>query len=182
MKNIFNKMILVAISAALVFAAFPVTSAFAQGQNPPSGGQTNARLEQVWARQTANYAKIGKVFENTDAFIAQIQSKIDKAAAKGKDVTALQSALNAFAAALKSAKPIYESIGVIVSSHPGFDAGGKVTDTVQAKATVLEVRTKMQDLKTTMGGTGKALRDAMKAFREANKPATVPSTPTGHNS
>ncbi len=37
MKNIFNKMILVALAAALVFAAFPMTSAFAQGENPPKG-------------------------------------------------------------------------------------------------------------------------------------------------
>jgi hypothetical protein len=171
MKNIFKKMILAVLSAALVFAAFPVTSAFAQGENPPKGELTNEKLEQIWARQLTNYEKIGKGFENTDAQIAKFQARIDKAAENGKDVAALQAALDAFAAALKSAKPVYESMNGIVNSHQGFDASGKVTDAEKAKSTVQEMRTKMQELKSSMGGTGKVLREAMKAFREANKPA-----------
>jgi uncharacterized protein YukE len=179
MKNIFNKMILAVLAAALVFAAFPMTSAFAQGENPPKGELTHAKLEQVWARQLQNYEKIGKGFEDTDAQIAKFQAKIDQAAVKGKNVTALQAALNAFGAALKSAKPNYDSISGIVSSHKGFDANGKVTDAALAKSTVEEMRTKMEALKSAMGGTGKALREAMKAFRAANKPAATPSASSG---
>jgi cytochrome c556 len=171
MKNIFKKMILAALTAALVFAAFPVTSVFAQGENPPKGELTNEKLEKIWARQLTNYEKIGKGFENTDAQIAKFQARIDKAAENGKDVTALQAALDAFAAALKNAKPTYESMNGIVNSHQGFDASGKMIDAEKAKSTVQEMRTKMQELKSAMGGTGKALREAMKVFREANKPA-----------
>jgi len=181
MKNMFKKMILVALTAALVFAVFPVTSAFAQGTTPPKGELTNAKLEQAWARQTTNYAKLGKVFIDTDAQVAKFQARIDKAKANGKDVTALQSALNAFASAAKSAKPIYESMNGIVNSHQGFDASGKVTDINKAKSTVLEFRAKMLELKSAMDGTGKTLREALKAFRDANKSATnpvKPSTPT----
>jgi hypothetical protein len=179
MKNIFKKTILVVLSATLVFAAFPMTNAFAQSENPPKGDLTNARLEQIWARQLVNYEKLGKVFTDTDAQIAKFQARIDKAKINGKDVTALQSALNAFASAVKSAKPIYDSMNGLVNSHQGFDMSGKVTDAAKAKATVLEMRTKMQDLKSTMDGTGKALREALKAFREANKPA---GTSTGLSS
>ena len=143
MKNIFKKMILVALTAALVFAAFPVTSVFAQGENPPKGELTNEKLEQVWARQLKNYEKIGKGFDDTDAQIAKFQARIDKAAANGKDVTALQAALDAFESALKSAKPTYESMNGIVNSHQGFDANGKVTDAEKAKSTVKEMRAKM---------------------------------------
>ena len=175
MNNIFKKMILAVLAAALVFAAFPVTSAYAQDENPPKGELTNERLEQVWARQLKNYEKIGKGFVDTDAQIAKFQARIDKAAANGKDVTALQAALDAFESALKSAKPTYESMNGIVNSHQGFDASGKVTDAEQAKATVREFRTKMEELKSAMGGTGKALREALKAFREANKPANAPT-------
>jgi hypothetical protein len=175
MKNIFKKMILAIMAAALVFAAFPVTSAFAQGENPPKGEVTNAKLEQVWARQLNNYEKIGKGFEDTDALIAKFQARLDKAASNGKDVTALQAALDAFASALKSGKPIYDNMTGIVNSHQGFDANGKVTDAVQAKATVQEFRAKMEELKSAMNGTGKALRDALKAFRKANRPAVMPS-------
>jgi len=175
MKNIFNKMILAVLVAALVFAAFPVTSAFAQGENPPKAELNNEKLEQVWARQLTNYEKIGKGFDDTDAQIAKFQARIDKAADNGKDVTALQAALDAFESALKSAKPTYESMNGIVNSHQGFDASGKVTDAEKAKSTVQEMRTKMQELKSAMGGTGNALREALKAFRAANKPAEAPA-------
>jgi cytochrome c556 len=176
MKNIFNKMILAVLAVALVFAAFPVTSAFAQGENPPKGEFTNEKLEQVWARQLTNYEKIGKGFDDTDAQIAKFQARIDKAAENGKDVTALQAALDAFESSLKSAKPTYDSMNGIINSHQGFDASGKVTDAEKAKSTVQEMRTKMEELKSAMGGTGKALREAMKAFRAANKPAEAPAT------
>jgi cytochrome c556 len=174
MNNIFKKMILAAVTVALIFAAFPVTSAHAQDENPPQGELSNARLEQVWARQLKNYEKIGKGFVDTDAQIAKFQARIDKAASNGKDVTALQAALDAFASALKKGKPTYDSMSGIVNSHQGFDANDKVTDAELARSTVKEMRTKMEELKSTMGGTGKALREALKAFREANKPAEAP--------
>jgi hypothetical protein len=178
MNNIFNKMILAVLTTALVFAAFPATSAFAQGENPPKDELTNPKLEQVWARQLKNYEKIGKGFDDNDAQIAKFQARIDKAAANGKDVTALQAALDAFESALKSAKPTYDSISGIVSSHQGFDANGKVIDAEKAKSTVKEMRTKMVELKSAMGGTGKALRAALKAFRAANNPQVVPEQGT----
>lgn len=172
MKTMFKKLLLAVSAAALVFAAFPVTSAFAADDTPPTtGAVSNEKLEKVWARQLQAYEKIGKVFEDVDAHIAKFQERIDKAAANGKDVIALQAALDAYEAALKSAQPTYASIGSIVNTHAGFDASGKVTDTEQAKSTVEQMRTKMQEVKSTMGGTFKALREALKAFREANKPA-----------
>jgi methyl-accepting chemotaxis protein len=171
MNNIFKKMILAVLAAALIFAAFPMTSAYAQGENPPKGELTYERLEQLWARQLKNYEKIGKGFDDNDAFIEKIQARIDRAAANGKDVTAVQAALDAFESALKSAHPIYESINGIVNSHQGFDADGKVTDVEKARSTVKEMRAKMQELNSAMNGTGRALREALKAFRAANQPA-----------
>jgi hypothetical protein len=178
MNNIFKKTILAALAAALVFAAFPVTSVFAQGENPPKGEMTNERLEQTWARQLKIHERLGKGFDDIDGHIAKFQARIDKAAEKGKDVSALQAALDAFEAASKSAKPIYDSISGIVDSHQGFDANGKVTDSEQAKATVQDMRAKLKELKSAMGGTGKSLREALKAFREANKPADSPERGT----
>ncbi len=178
MKNIFKKTMMAALAAALVFAAFPLTSAFAQGENPPKGEVSNEKLEQAWAKQLQAYEKIGKGFDDTDAQIAKFQARIDKAAANGKDITALQAALDAFESALKSAVPTYNGINGIVTSHQGFDANGKVTDAEKAKATVAEMRAKMKELKSAMNGTGKALREALKAFREANKPTGAPGLET----
>lgn len=174
MKNLCNKMILAVLIAALVFAAFPATSVFAQDENPPKGGLSNEKLEQIWARQSKVYERLGKLFNDSDARLAKLQERIDKAKANGKDVTAIQAALDAFKAALKTAKPTYESIKGIINSHQGFDASGKVTDAEKAKATLKELRGKFQEIKSAMGGTGKALREAAQAFREANKPKDKP--------
>jgi predicted nucleic acid-binding Zn-ribbon protein len=172
MKNVFKKMILAVSAAALVFAAFPVTSAFAADEDPPAPGvASTGRLERIWARQLQRYERLGKAFEDVDAHIAKFQERIDRAAEKGKDVTELQAALDAYEAALIAAQPTYDSIGSIVSSHAGFDAEGKVTDAEQARSTVEQMRAKMQEVKSAMGGTFKTLREALKAFRKANKPA-----------
>jgi hypothetical protein len=176
MKTTTNKLILAVLLVALVFAAFPVTSAFAQEQNPPQKGEiTNEKLEELWAKQLKVHERLGKLFgAEGDARVAKIQELIDKAKANGKDVTAVQTALDNFKAAVKTAKPIYESTKGIVSSHQGFDANGKVTDAEKAKSTLKEMRTKGQEINAAMGGTGKALADALKAFKDANKPASKP--------
>ena len=177
MKNIFKKTILVALIAALGLASLPFVSVAAQGANdttpPPAGQVSNERLEKVWARQLKIYDRMGKVNQVVD----KVQKLLDRASAKGKDVSAVQAALDAFKAAIKKAQPTYESIKGIVDSHQGFDANGKVTDPTQAKETIMAMRGKFQEIKTAMNGTGKALRDAIKAYREANPRPVKTVTP-----
>ncbi len=177
MNILFKKTILAGMVALLAFAALPVSSAFAQDQNPPKAAVTNEQLEKAWAKQLKLYANLGKVFEGTDAQFTRAQELIDKATANGKDASAVQAALDAFSAAVKKSLPTYKSMNGLVTAHVGFDASGKVTDAEKAKATVMEVRAKLQELKASMGGTGKALREAVKTFREANKPAEGTSAP-----
>ena len=175
MKNLFKKTMLLALVAALAVASLPFVSVSAQGANdptPPAGEVSNEKLEQAWARQLKAYERMGK----TDEFVAKAQQLIDRAGAKGKDVSAVQAALDAFVDATKDAKPVYESAKGIINSHQGFDANGKVTDAAQAKETVKAMHAKLQEIRTAMDGTGKALHEAIKAFREAN-PRPV-STPT----
>ena len=173
MKNVFKKMIMAVMAAALVFAAFPATSAFAADDptSAPTGELSNAKLEKAWARQLKLYRNLGKLFTDSDAKIEKIQTLIDKAAENGKDVSAAQAALDAYAAALNDTQPIYEGMEEIVNSHEGFDASGKVTDAEKAKSTLQEMGAKLKEVKSSMDGTGKALREAMKALRKSGKPA-----------
>ncbi|MBI5946270.1 MAG: hypothetical protein HY864_18065 [Chloroflexi bacterium] len=168
MKNMFKKMILAVMTAALVFAAFPATSAFAADDPTPAptGELSNAKLEKAWARQLKIYNRLGKGFDDIDGQIAKIQERLDEAKSNGRDVAAAQAALDAFEAALKSTKPIYDGMEEIVNSHEGFDSKGKVTDAEQAKSTLQEMGEKLKEVKSSMGGTGKALRDALKALRK----------------
>ena len=77
-----------------------------------------------------------------------------------------------FAEVIKDAKPIHASANGIVNSHQGFDSAGKVIDPEKAKETVRQLGEKLKEIKDAMGGTGKALHDAIQAFREANPRST----------
>jgi hypothetical protein len=169
MKNIFKKTVLFALITALGLASLPFVSVAAQGANDPTPPAaqaeiSNERLEKIWTRQLRSYERMGK----TDEFVAKVQQLLDRAAANGKDVSAIQSALDAFVEAAKDAKPIYESANGIINSHQGFDADGKVTDSAKAKETVKALGEKLKEIRAAMDGTGQALREAIKAFREAN--------------
>jgi hypothetical protein len=179
MKNIFTKSLLIALVAALTVAGLPLVSVAAAGLDdpqPPQGQVSNERLERVWARQLRLYERIGNGFERDEEFTNRVQTLIDRAGENGKDISAVQAALDAFEDALKDAHPVYESGKGIVNSHQGFDENGKVTDPEKAKETVQAMGEKLKEIKDAMGGTGKALREAVKAFREANpRPENLPA-------
>ena len=179
MKNLFKKTMIVALVIALAVASLPLVNVSALGAEdpqPPQGAVSNEKLEQVWARQQALYGKIGDGFEREDAMLEKVQGLLDKAKANGKDVSAVQAALDAFVAASKDAHPIYEGGKGIINSHQGFDADGKVTDPEKARETVRSMGEKLKEIKAAMGGTGKALREAIKAFREAiPRPSKTPT-------
>jgi hypothetical protein len=179
MKALFRKTILFALIAALGLAVMPFLSVSAAGAKdptpPPSAGQIRTeRLERVWARQLRIYEQMGR----TDELIEKVQKLLDRAKANGKDVSAVQAALDAFKAAAKEAQPIYESIKGIVNSHQGFDSNGKVTDLEKAKETVQSMHDKFKEIRDTMNGTRKALRDAIRTFRQANPPLRPTPTST----
>jgi hypothetical protein len=179
MKILFRRTILFALVLVLGMAAMPFVSVFAAGENdptpPPAGQVSNERLERVWSRQLRIYERMGR----TDELIAKAQKLIDRAKTNGKDVSAVQAALDAFEAAAKDAQPIYESAKEIINSHRGFDSNGKVTDPAQARETVKAMRAKFKEIRDAMNGTGKALHEAIRAFREANPRPKPTLTPAG---
>lgn len=178
MKTLFTKTILIALLAALGLASLPFVSvSAAAANNPTSPAQariSNERLERAWARQLRIYERMGR----TDEFVAKVQKLIDRAKANGKDVSAVQAALDAFKTAVKEAQPIYESVKGLINSHPGFDSNGKVIDPEKAAETVKAMHEKLKEIRDAMNGTGKVLHEAIKAFREAN-PRPQPTATSG---
>jgi hypothetical protein len=176
MIKIFKKTILLGLVTALAMASLSIVRVSAAGSHdpdkPPMGGLTNDRLEKIWARQLRAYEKFGKA----EDFVQKVQGLIDRANENGKDVSAVQAALDAFEDAIKDTKPIHASANGIVNSHQGFDSSGKVTDPEKAKETVRQMGIKLKEIREAMGGTGKALREAIQAFREANpRPEKTPT-------
>ncbi len=172
---IFKKTLLVIMILGIGFATLPAVDVYAAGANDEteplvSTEDRATRLERIWARQLAAYERQGELLDNVDTIIDRVQSLIDRATEKGLDASAVQEALDAFEAALQDARPIHQSANGIVSSHKGFDENGKVTDAEQAKETIKELGQHLRDFRTTMDGTGMALKDAIKAFFKANRP------------
>ena len=178
--NWFKNILLVAMTLALVAAALPWTSVFAAPAADPStppvdSEKSNARIESLWMREQNAVERLGKVIDRSNTMTEKVQTWIDRARENGKDVTALQAALDAYKQAVQESGPMYEQAQSIVNEHAGFDADGKVTDREQAIQTLKELGTQLKDLRGQIGTPGKALREAIKAFREANKPADNPN-------
>ena len=181
--SIFRKTVLVALVAVLALAALPLTSVHASGlgdpTDPPAADTqqvTNERLERAWARLQRVYERQGRILDRADEMVERIQNLIDRMNENGKDTTALQAALDTYAEALKDAHPVYESAKGIINSHQGFDADGKVTDREKAVETLKDLRDKLQEVRQIVGGPGQALHEAIKAFRDANRPADTSGT------
>jgi len=168
---LFKKSILITLVAVLAMAALPLTSVAASGLSDPTDPPTGERLERAWARLQRVYERQGLVLERADAMVERIQKLIDRMKENGKDVSALQAALDAFEGALKEAHPIYESAKGILNSHQGFDAHGKVADREKAAETVKALGEKLKEVREVVGEPGKALREAVKAFRDVNHKA-----------
>lgn len=181
--SIFRKTILMAFVAALAMAVLPLTSAYASGLGDPTDPPadetqqpSNERLERAWARLGRVYERQGRILDRADEVVERIQNLIDRMNENGKDTAALQAALDTYEEALKDAHPVYESAKGILNSHQGFDADGKVTDREKAVETVKELRDKLQEVRQIVGEPGKALREAIKAFRKAHRPAETSGT------
>jgi hypothetical protein len=87
----------------------------------------------------------------------------------------LQTPLDNFSAAAKQAQPIFRDTSATVSSHPGFDTNGNVTDRAQALATVKDLGDKFKEIHQLLSDPRDSLRQALKDFRQANTPTPNPA-------
>jgi len=169
----FKKFALVALVLAIGLAALPASSASAAGlQDETALPASNARLERIWARAQAAYQRQDDRLAKADEFFTKAQSLIDKANQKGWDTSAVQAALDALAAVIPAVKAAHDPGAAIIASHNGFSADGKVTDRAAAIETTKALVQVLKNTYTAMNGTGRALREAVRAFRDAHRPAT----------
>lgn len=187
----FKKFSLAALVLAIGLAALPAAGAAAAGlqdettppANQPANGvipvptRNNGHLEQIWAHAQNAYQRQSDRLAKADGFISKVQSLIDKANQKGWDTAAVQAALNAFSAVIPAAQAAHNPGAAIIASHNGFDANGKVTDRAAAVGTVKALGQVLKETHLAMNGTGQALREAIKAFRDAHQPTQAPATP-----
>jgi hypothetical protein len=115
--------------------------------------------------------------DKADTTIARTQDLINKATARGYDASAVQEALDTFAALYPNARVYNREAAAILETHAGFDGNGNVTDPDTAIQTLKSLQAALKSAYETMGGenhAGIALKDAVKVFLEANRPAPKP--------
>jgi hypothetical protein len=179
----FKKITLFILVFGIGFAALPAMGASAAGLSdvtpPPVSQPDNSRIENIWARAQNTYQREGDRLAKAGEFISTAQTLINKANQKGWDTSLLQAALNAFASVIPAAQAAHDSGASIIANHAGFDAAGKVTDRTAAIDTVKALSQVLKDTRSAMNGTGKALREAIRSFRQTHRSgqATNPSTP-----
>jgi hypothetical protein len=171
----FKKIALAVLVFAIGLAAIPAVGASAAGlptqsTPPPANQPGTSGLEQAWARVQASYLRESARLGKANEFIGKVQSLIDKANLKGWDTSAVQAALDALTAVIPAAQTAHDPGAAIISSHNGFDASGKVTDGAPAIETVKALAQVLKDTRTAMNGSGKALHEVVKAFRDAHHP------------
>jgi hypothetical protein len=178
-NNLFKKFALVFLVLVVVMAAFPLAEASAAGLNeepaPTANGPVNFRLEQAWHRQQRVYERQERQLDEADGFIQRVQNLIERAEEKGWDTTVVQTALDAFTAAIPASQAAHDKGAAIVANHAGFDANGHVVDRTQAVETVKSLAQVLKDSRTAMDGTARALHEALRKFRQAHPPVQNPT-------
>ena len=189
LRKIVLATMIVALAITAIAVALPLSSAYAAAHTdtatPPAPGskssdpaQANLRLEMAFAREQFNLQRISLELNGASERQAKIQKMIDTAKSNGKDTTALQAAFDALKSATTTAQPFYDQAKTAASVHAGFDASGKVTNAITARATLKTIHDALQQYRQTVGTAVQNLRTATEAFRLANpRPTKTPKTP-----
>jgi hypothetical protein len=180
--DLFKKFMLSALALAMGPAVFPLTGVSAanlgDGSTPPANqARGTLRLESIWAHEQLVYQRQGDQLGRVDAVVSWVQDLVDEANARGGDTSAIQAALDAFSSVIPAAQSVHESGATIITNHAGFDVNGKVTDRATAFQTAQSLNQVLKDTRSAMNGTGQALRDAIRAFRQAHRPTLATTTP-----
>ena len=89
---------------------------------------------------------------------------------KGKDTSALETALAKFKDGIKAGQAAHDNAKSILDTHAGFDSDGKVTDKEQARQTLRAVRDGLKQTHEILRSATEDLRDAVRTYRQANRP------------
>lgn len=180
MKVLSSGLVVVFLAGAFLFA-FPNSTASAEGLNddPPQGngeklGLARQRLENNFDREKSALTRQAENILKMDRLTEKAQERIDALKAKGKDVSSLEAALAAFESAIVDIKASHAVAARLVAAHAGFADNGKVTDIQTAKDTVLQVHDALTSTRQMMVDAGKAIRQAIRQYRETNAP--LPTT------
>ena len=166
MWRVFGAVAALAMLVGFVFA--PAATAYADDGTAaaPGGGK---RLEAAFKAEQKWLAAQAERLSKANEFSAEAQKKIDELKAKGKDTSALETALANYQAQIAAAQAAHDNAVSILGAHAGFDENGKVTDRSLAKNTVQAAHTALAEAHRSLRQARIDLMKALKDWRNANK-------------
>lgn len=175
LKKFLSMSLLAALIVGLIALAFPFNTVSAQAPNPPSKTpdakvekSSNPQLERLFKAEIRQVKEQAQNFKRAAAFTAGVEKLIAKAKENGKDTAALEAAVAQFKTKAAEAKKLHETAAATLKTHAGFDDKGKVTDPALAKTTLKTAGDALRDARKVAAEALKDLREASKAWREAN--------------
>lgn len=166
MKKMFSTLSLLLLAAVLTgVLAFPSPALAMPAADPIDDALAKSyQTEQQWLAQQQEY--IQKIDEAT----AKVQEVIDKAAAEGYDVSALQNALAVFDSQMATFKAEHQTASNLLAAHNGFDGNGSVTDRQASRQTLLDARQALRQAHLTVSQAAMDIRQAVQEWKEATFP------------
>jgi hypothetical protein len=153
--------LIAAVVATVVIGATPAFAA--------PGTANGTRLENLLKREQIVLTNQTDRLALSDKVVAKGQEWIDALKGRGKDVTALQAALDAYETAGQKAAVDLGTAKAALAAHAGFDAGGNAIDASQALQTLVSAGKAERQYHLTITPAAIALREAVLAYRQANK-------------
>jgi hypothetical protein len=166
-----------ALLVALVAAGASFGSASAAPSKPVPSNSTNAALSRAYKLEQ-NRLKVQDVrLKNADKHAGKVDELIAKLKAKGQDTATLEQAIATFRAEIAKARAEWQAASTALSTHAGFDAAGKVTNADQARATLKDAHSHMEQAHLIAHTAYVNLRAAFVAYRKVHREVQEPLAP-----
>lgn len=160
---------------ALAFASFGAASIYADSAGSTSTGFVRERqapegwLEKAYQRELKGLEVQQTHLNWANKSATELQTWIDKLNRQGIDTSDLTNALRLFQGQVVIAQSAHDTASGLLSLHAGFDANGNVTDTGQARQTVMAARQSLLEAHTVLKQAVDDLHQSIREFREAHQ-------------
>jgi hypothetical protein len=166
-----------ALLIALVAVGMSFGSASAAPAKPTPTPPANAALSRTYKIEHDRLKLQDVRLKNSIQYAGKIDELIAKLKAKGQDTTALEQVVAAFRAGIAQARAEWQAASVTLATHTGFDDNGKVTNADQARATLKDAHSHMEQAHTIAHAAYAKLHAAFVAYRKAHREVKEPVAP-----
>ena len=177
MTTRFSRWILALLAALVAIGMNIGSAAAAPASKPTSPNPTNAALARTYKLEQNRLRLQDVRLKNAEVYAGKIDQQIAKLKAKGQDTAALEQAVAGFRTSITQARAEWQSASATLATHAGFDAAGKVSNADQARATLKDAHSHMEQAHTIAHAAYKSLHAAIAAYRKAHRQVTEPVAP-----